>query len=84
MNITISDHHQTLAQKQATAAGCTNVTEYLEIMIERAETQSEDELEIIAAVKEGLADVASGRVRPFRTAFAELAQKYKLPPIPEC
>jgi predicted transcriptional regulator len=83
MNISISDHHQTLAKKQAIAAGFTNIAEYLETMIERAETQAEDEMEIIAAVREGLDDVAAGRVRPIRTALADLARKYNLPPTPE-
>jgi hypothetical protein len=31
-----------------------NIAEYLETMIERAETQVEEETEIIAAVREGL------------------------------
>ena len=83
MNVLISDHHETLAQKQALAAGCADISEYLEIMIERAETRAEDATEIIAAVKEGLADVAAGRVKPFRAALADLAKKYKLPSSPQ-
>ena len=82
MNIPISDHHQTLAEKQAIAAGFTNVAEYLETMIEWAEVQVEDETEILAAVTEGLADVVAGRVRPIRTALADLARNITFLPPP--
>ena len=33
----------------------------------------------IAAIREGLADVAAGRTRPARSAFKALATKYGLP-----
>src|SRR5688500_6928462 len=38
-------------------------------------------LETIAAVKEGLADVAAGRIRPMREAVEELARKHGVPPV---
>lgn len=41
-----------------------------------------DRLEMIAAVKEGLADVAAGRTRPMREALDDIARKYHLPPAP--
>jgi prevent-host-death family protein len=37
-----------------------------------------DRLETLAAVKEGLRDVAAGRVQPLREAFADIAQKHGL------
>jgi prevent-host-death family protein len=37
-----------------------------------------ERLETIAAVKEGLEDVAAGRTRPAREALEELGQKHKL------
>lgn len=40
-----------------------------------------DQLETIAAVKEGLQDVAAGRTRPMREALAELAEKHRLPSV---
>jgi predicted transcriptional regulator len=83
MNISISDRHQTLAQKQAIAAGFANICEYIETMIEQVEIQAEEEAETIASVREGLADVAAGRVRPYRTALADLARKYNFPQTPE-
>lgn len=79
MTISLSEHHVTLARKQALAAGFTSIDEYLETTIERAETRAEDEQEIIAAVKEGLADVAAGRVKPYQTVLADLAKKHNLP-----
>ncbi|MHB1021083.1 MAG: type II toxin-antitoxin system prevent-host-death family antitoxin [Acidobacteriaceae bacterium] len=38
-----------------------------------------EELELVAAVKEGLKDAAAGRVRPARAALAEVREKYGLP-----
>lgn len=38
-----------------------------------------ERLETIAAVKQGLKDVAAGRTRPAREVLAELVQKYNLP-----
>jgi hypothetical protein len=40
-----------------------------------------DRLETIAAVKEGLRDVAAGRTWPAQDALDELARKYDLPPV---
>jgi PHD/YefM family antitoxin component YafN of YafNO toxin-antitoxin module len=40
-----------------------------------------DRLEAIAAVKEGLADVAAGRTRPIREVLEEVARKHNLPPV---
>ena len=40
-----------------------------------------DRLETLAAVKQGLADVAAGRTRPMREAIAELASKHGLAPV---
>jgi predicted transcriptional regulator len=39
-----------------------------------------ERLETIAAVKEGLEDVAAGRTRPAQEALEALARKYKLKP----
>jgi prevent-host-death family protein len=39
-----------------------------------------ERLETLAAVKEGLEDVAAGRTRPARQALEELARKHKLKP----
>lgn len=39
-----------------------------------------ERLETIAAVKEGLADVAAGRTRPAREALEELARKHRIKP----
>jgi prevent-host-death family protein len=44
-------------------------------LIERVER-----LEAVAAVKEGLEDVAAGRTRPAREALEELARKHKIKP----
>jgi prevent-host-death family protein len=38
--------------------------------------EMKERLETIAAVKEGLEDVAAGRTRPMRTALAELGRKH--------
>jgi predicted transcriptional regulator len=43
---------------------------------------TDEQLETIAAVKEGLKDVAAGRTRPAREVLAELAKKHNLP-LPE-
>lgn len=40
-----------------------------------------DQLETIAAVKEGLRDSARGRTWPMREALAELAAKHQLPKV---
>src|SRR5260370_42125966 len=42
-----------------------------------------DQLEAIAGVKEGLRDLAAGRMRPMREALRELAIKHKLPGVAE-
>jgi PHD/YefM family antitoxin component YafN of YafNO toxin-antitoxin module len=39
-----------------------------------------ERMEVIAAVKESLKDVAAGRTRPVREALAELSRKHNLPP----
>jgi prevent-host-death family protein len=39
-----------------------------------------DRLEALAAVKEGLEDVAAGRTRPARAALEELARKHRIKP----
>jgi hypothetical protein len=43
--------------------------------------ESVDQREALAAIKEGLQDVAAGRTRPMREALEELARKYNLPPV---
>jgi len=43
--------------------------------------QRVDQLEAIAAIKEGLQDMAAGRTRPMREVMAELARKHHLPPV---
>jgi len=40
-------------------------------------------LETLAAVKEGLQDVAAGRTRPMREALKELARKHNIPSEPD-
>jgi predicted transcriptional regulator len=44
-----------------------------------SEAERED---TIAAIRRGLADVASGRVRPAREAIAEIRRKHNLPDLP--
>ena|SRR5438067_9919615 len=39
-----------------------------------------ERLETLAAIKEGLEDVAAGRTRPAREALEELARKHKIKP----
>jgi hypothetical protein len=39
-----------------------------------------DRLEVLAAVKQGLADVAAGRTRPMHEALAELGRKHLASP----
>lgn len=56
-----------------------------EVVVQDAESyrrfwEQIDRQETIAAVREGLRDVAAGRTRPVREVLAELARKYKLPP----
>jgi PHD/YefM family antitoxin component YafN of YafNO toxin-antitoxin module len=46
----------------------------------RRAQQQLDRLETIAAVKEGMRDVAEGRTQPMRKALAELAHKHNLLP----
>jgi predicted transcriptional regulator len=41
--------------------------------------QNMDRLDAIAAVKEGLRDVAHGRTRPMREALLDIARKHNLP-----
>lgn len=43
----------------------------------------EDQWEAIVAIKEGLADVGAGRVRPAREVLDELAVKHQLPAADE-
>lgn len=55
-----------------------------EVVVQDAESyrrfwEKVDRLETLAAVQEGLKDVAAGRTRPIREVLAELAIKYKLP-----
>jgi prevent-host-death family protein len=45
-------------------------------LVERAERA--DRAEAVAAIREGLADVAAGRVKPARQALEALAKKYGL------
>jgi hypothetical protein len=78
MTITLSDHYRSLAQHQASSAGYSDVADYLEHLIDRAEVQAADRLATVSAVREGLADVAAGRTRPMHAALAELAQKHGL------
>jgi PHD/YefM family antitoxin component YafN of YafNO toxin-antitoxin module len=40
-----------------------------------------DRLETIAAVKEGVQDVAAGRTKPMREVLDALARKHRLPPV---
>lgn len=64
-----ADSYQT-AEKLAASAGHSNVSDYIESLIEEAET--------LAAIREGLADVDAGRVRPVRAVFAEIAASHGL------
>lgn len=80
MTITLSEPFLSQARDQAARAGYDDVSAYLESLIERAGQQDESRNETLAAVREGLADVAAGRVRPMREALADLARKYQIPP----
>jgi len=42
--------------------------------------QQLERMETIAAVKEGLRDVAEGRTQPMREALVDIARKHNLPP----
>jgi predicted transcriptional regulator len=76
MSITLKEPIRILAERLAKDAGYESVAEYLESLIERAECQLHDREETLAAVREGLADLAAGRVRPAREVLAEFAMRY--------
>jgi PHD/YefM family antitoxin component YafN of YafNO toxin-antitoxin module len=42
-----------------------------------------DRLETLAAIKDGLEDIAAGRTRPWREVMDELSSKHNLSPIAE-
>ena len=65
MTIALTTDSYKTAEKLAASSGHANVSDYLESLIEQAET--------LAAVREGLADLDAGRVRPLRAVFAEIA-----------
>lgn len=72
MAITLTEPYLTLAQRLAASSGYTDVTSFVEHLIERADAQVADRHETLIAVREGLADVAAGRVRPIREALIHL------------
>ncbi len=76
MTITLSEPHVTLARDLAAQAGCADVAEYLARLVER----DADRAETIAAVRESMADVAAGRVRPAREVMNEIARRHGIPP----
>lgn len=81
MTITLSDPALNLARQQAADAGYADVAAYLESLIEQADARRADRADTIAAVREGLADVEAGRVRPAQMGLEAIAQKYGLPPL---
>ena len=80
MNVTLSETTSVLAERQASQAGYADVTTYLEWLVERAKEQETTRAETLAALQEGLADVAAGRMRPAQDVFQDLAIKYALSP----
>jgi hypothetical protein len=65
------------------ADGGANLTLDEVLALWECENQTEAErAETLAAIREGLADVEAGRVRPAREAIAELRRKYNLPELP--
>jgi predicted transcriptional regulator len=76
MSITLKEPIRILAERLAKDAGYETVAEYLESLVERAECQSQDREETLAAVREGLEDLAAGRCRPAREVLAEFAKRY--------
>ena len=75
MDITLSDRHTELARKHAAEAGFGDVGEYIQFVLETDEAQEESQEEFLDSLREGLADVAAGNVRPFHEAMADIAQK---------
>jgi len=65
MTIALAADSYQLAEKLAASAGHSNVSDYIESLI--------DEAESLAAIREGLADLDAGRVRPLRAVFEEIA-----------
>lgn len=65
MTVALADDTFRAAEKLAASAGHATVSEYLEALIDEAET--------LAAIREGLADLDAGRVRPLRAVFEEIA-----------
>jgi predicted transcriptional regulator len=65
------------------ANGGSNLTLDKAIELWEYENAPEHEREnTIEAIREGLADVAAGRVKPAREAIAELRRKHNLPELP--
>ena len=77
MDITLSDRHSAIAKKHAAEAGFDDVGEYIAHLLEQDDDDDTTERdEVIAAVRESLADVAAGKGRPFLEAFADIAKKH--------
>jgi hypothetical protein len=55
--------------------------EYLDLW-EYEDQSDEERQETFEAIRDGLADVEAGRVRPAREALAELRRKHNLPELP--
>ena len=56
-----------------------------EVVVQDADTfrrhsEHVERLETLAAIREGLEDIAAGRTRPAREVMMELARKHNLPP----
>ncbi len=80
MTITLSESVRVLAERQAGLAGYTDLTAYLEWLVERADGHDETRVETLAALREGLADATAGRTRPAHQVFQDLATKHGIPP----
>ena len=65
MTIAVAADSYKTAEKLAASAGHANVSDYIEALIDEAET--------LAAIRDGLADLDADRVRPLRAVFDEIA-----------
>lgn len=85
MSVNISEPFLTRAREQAARAGYADVGAYLEVLIEEADFDFpvESREDVLASLREGLADVAAGRSRPVDEVMTEIAKKYNLPPVNE-
>ena len=80
MDITLSDRHTEIAKKHAAEAGFDDVGEYVHYLIETELTTDEERAEVIAAVRESLAEIAAGKGRPMHEVLDEIAKKHGFTP----